>query len=141
MATRKLGLSKLQKAIYDRLTTNALTSAYTIYGYAPREAAFPFITMGFGMGVESAMFTTKDTEAEENSVAVHVWSNYLGDSECSNMMDNIIQALLGADLSIATYYPPLLAGLDYSEIIIDATDPDNLVRHGVMRFKFHMTPS
>jgi hypothetical protein len=141
MATRKLGLSPLMRAIYDRLKAHALTTAYTIYGYAPRNAAFPFITIGFGMGVESAKFTTKDSEVEENSVAIHVWSNYLGDKECAEMMDNVIQAILGSDLSIVAYFAPLLAQLDYSEIIIDATDPDNLVRHGVMRFKFHMTPS
>lgn len=141
MATRKLGFSPLMKALYTRLTTHALTSGYTTYNYVPQNAVMPYISFGAPIGVRAIPYTTRDTQAEDNSVAVHVWSASEGDKEASEYMNNIVQAVLGSDLAIVTYFPPIIAYLDMSELFIDDSVPTRLVRHGILRFRFVMAPS
>jgi hypothetical protein len=141
MATRKLGFSPLMKAIYTRLTTYGLTSAYRVYNYVPTNAVMPYVSFGAPIGVRSASFTTRDTEAEENSVTIHAWSAVEGDKEASEYMDNIVQAILSSGLTITGYFTPYLAQLEMSELFIDDSVPTKLVRHGVLRFRFVMAPN
>lgn len=141
MATRKLGFQPLMQAIYTRLTTNALTSAYTIYNYVPKDATMPYVSFGAPIGIRSIPFTTRDTQAEDNTITVHVWSAKEGDKEAAQYMNNIVQSILGTDLAILEYYPPFSALLDMSELFIDDSVPTHLVRHGVLRFRFIMAPS
>ena len=141
MTTRKLGFSPLLKAVYERLTTDALTSSYRVYNFAPPTATLPFITYGSPIGTRSDSFSTRDTQAEENVFTVHVWSNYAGDKEAAEMMDNIVRALTGSALTVVAYFAPYLALLDYSDLVLDESIPTEPVRHGVLRFRFHMAPS
>jgi len=141
MATRRLGFQPLMQSIYTRLTTHALTNAYTIYNYVPKNAVMPYVSFGSPIGVRSISFTTKDTQAEDNTVTVHVWSAAEGDKQASQYMDNIVQAILGTDLAVLGYFAPFIAFLDMSELFIDDSVPTHLVRHGVMRFRFIMAPS
>lgn len=141
MATRKLGFSPLLKAIYTCLTTNALTSAYTVYNYVPSAAKMPFVSFGSPTGIRSVSFTTKDTEAEENVITIHIWSAAESDKQASEYMDNVVQAILGSSLTITGYNAPYKAFLDMAEIFIDDSVPTRLVRHGVMRFHFIMVPA
>lgn len=141
MATRKLGFQPLMQAIYTRLTTHGLTSAYHIYNYVPQNAVMPYVSFGAPIGVRAISFTTRDTQAEDNSVAIHVWSSAEGDKEASQYMNNIVQAILGSDLAVTGYFAPFIAYLDMSELFIDDSIPTRLVRHGVLRFRFIMAPS
>lgn len=141
MATRKLGFSPLMAAIYSRIHTGALTSTYSIYNMAPRSATFPYVTLGSPIGVKSESYSSRDYEYEDNVVSVHVWSAYNGDKECAEMMDNIVQTVLGTALTITGYETPIDARLDMSEIFVDTSDPERPVRHGVIRFRFHMISS
>lgn len=100
MAIRKLGFQPLMQAIYTRLTTDALTSGYTTYNYVPKNAVMPYVSFGAPIGVRSVAFTTRDTQAEDNTVTVHVWSAIEGDKEASQYMNNIVQAILGSDLTV-----------------------------------------
>lgn len=138
MTTRKLGFSALLKAYYTRLTTHANTSAYTTYNYAPESASMPYITFGTPIGIKSPVLTTMDIEGEENTVTVHVWSDYEGDKECGDMMNNIIQALHSSALTITGYTDVMKAELEYSEILVDESEPGLPVRHGVLRFTHHI---
>jgi hypothetical protein len=137
MATRKLGFQPLMQAIYTRLGT----TGYTIYNYVPKNAVMPYVSFGAPIGVRSIPFTTRDTQAEDNSVTVHVWSAKEGDKEASEYMDDIVQAILGTDIPVTGYFDPLIAFLDMSELFIDDSVPTRLVRHGVLRFRFVMVPS
>jgi len=143
---RKLGFSQLQKAVYSRLTTNALTSGYKTFVYVPAEDKTIDISMPYNVikglvGGRSASFTTRDTEAEENVIEIHTWSDYKGDKECAEMQNNIIQAITGSALSIDGYDSPYLALFEYGDIIEDDTEPAKIVRHGILRFSFHMAPA
>jgi len=141
MAIRRLGFQPLMQSIYTRLTTHSLTSAYTTYNYVPKNAVMPYVSFGAPIGVRSMSFTTRDTQAEDNTVTVHVWSAAEGDKQASQYMDNIVQAVLGTDLAVLGYFAPFIAFLDMSELFIDDSVPTRLVRHGVLRFRFIMAPS
>jgi hypothetical protein len=141
MAIRRLGFQPLMQSIYTRLTTHSLTAAYTTYNYVPKNAVMPYVSFGAPIGVRSISFTTRDTQAEDNTVTVHVWSAAEGDKQASQYMDNIVQAVLGTDLAVFEYFAPFIAFLDMSELFIDDSVPTHLVRHGVMRFRFIMAPS
>lgn len=143
MATRKLGFKALLEAFYSRLDTHELTSDYRVYnkGNVPDDATWPFIAFGTPIGKPDDIFTTRDTASEDNVVIVDVWSDYPGDSEITEMMDNIVQAIKSSALTIAGYHNPPLTFLDYADVIDDATESGNPVKHAVIRFRFHMAPS
>jgi hypothetical protein len=101
----------------------------------------PYVSFGAPIGVRSTSFTTRDTQAEDNSVPVHVWSAKEGDKEASEYTDDIVQAILGTDLVVSGYFTPFIAFLDMSELFVDDSIPTRLVRHGVLRFRFVMAPS
>jgi len=137
MVTRKVGFNELMKAVYNRLATHDLTKNYNIYNYAPRDASFPYITLGTPIGARSGSFSAQDIPAEENVLILHIWSDYKGDKEASDMIDNIIQAITSSNLSFDSY-TELICLFDYADITIDDTEPAKPIRHGIVRFRVHM---
>ena len=142
MGTRKIGLSVLINAVYDRIDGHALTSTYRIFDYVPRDnevinTDFPFVTIGDVYGGRSYSFGAQDYDPEDNSISIHVWSDYKGKKECADMMDNICQALTSSDFVIGGYTMLLKLVDDYS-IIIDDTEPANPIYHGIITFRQHM---
>lgn len=141
MATRKLGLTALMRALYDLLEADADVTAYAVYNHAPRTAAFPYITFGTPISTESRMLGSRDTEAESNVVTVHCWSDEAGDKQCSDMMTHVIDAVFNTSFTVAGYFAPVDIALDYAEIMIDLADPSRPVRHGILRIRVEMAPS
>jgi len=143
MPTRKLGFSALMTAVYTRLTTYGSTSGYAFYNHVPDNTPYPYHVIGKPMGVRSARFETRDTEAEDNAFQVDTWmdkTSGLGDKACADRMNNIIQALTSSALSI-TLYNSIHFYLDYSEIMLDPDHPELLLRHGLLRFRIDMSPT
>lgn len=137
MTTRKVGFKELMKAVYNRLDTHNLTKNYSIYNYVPRDASFPYISLGPMIGARSGSFSARDYPAEENVITIHVWSDYKGDKEAAEMIDNIVQAMTSSPLSFDSY-TELICLFDYADIMIDDTEPAKPIRHGVVRFRIHM---
>ena len=137
MATRKLGFSALQKAYYTRLTTNILTSGYTVTNFPLPSQSMPYISFGTPFGVRSASLGACDLEGEENVMIINVWSDYEGDKECQDMMNNIVQAIHATALTIAGY-TDVLALMEYASITVNDTVDEHPVRHGVIRFAHQM---
>ena len=137
MATHKIGSTEVLSAVYSRLTTDALTSSYSTYNYVPTSATFPYIAIGGVLWGKSAEWTSRDIKGEDIVVHAHVWSSYAGDKQASDMMDNIVQAITATDLSVTGY--TMLKGIaEYAQIMVDDTNPNQLLRHGVIRFRFHI---
>jgi hypothetical protein len=139
MPTHKFGGSALLTALYTRITTDALTSTYRTYqvGCVPDGTALPYVTIGGLIGGKSAGFTSRDIKGEDLVCHVHVWSNYEGDTEAAGMMNNISQAITATDLSI-TGYTTLKGITDYAQVLLDETTPGQLLRHGVIRFRWQI---
>jgi len=134
---RLFGGSALLKAYITRLGTHASTSTYTVYNYTPTTATLPYIVVGSISGTRSMPLGCDDIAGEENTVLVDVWSEYKGDKEVMDMMNNIIKAVTSSALAI-TNYTDVLPLMEFSEVIIDDTEPAHLVRHGIIRFTHHM---
>ena len=141
MPTRKLGFSALLTAVYSRLTTDIPT--YAFYNHVPKNTAYPYHAIGRVMGVRSAEYETRDTEAEDNAFQIDSWvdqTSGLGDKACADMQNAIIQSLTASALSI-TGYNSIHFYLDYAEIMLDPENPELLLRHGVLRFRIDMSPT
>jgi len=141
--TRKLGFKPLLEAYYSRATTHALTSSYRIYnkGNVPDDVVWPFSAFGTPLGKIDDIFTTRDTDSEDNVVIHDIWSDFPGDEEIVEMMDNYIQAITSSPLTITGYHNPPLTFLDHADVIDDDTESGRPVKHGVIRFRFHISPS
>lgn len=144
MPTRQLGFSALSAAVYTRLTTDALTLAYSFYEWVPRGTAMPYHVIGKFLGRESLSFNTRDTEAEENIVQIDSWvdeSSGKGAKTCQDMMNNIVQAMTNAALVITGYDNSYLIFLDFANVLKDDTEPGKTIQHGILRFRVEMAPS
>lgn len=141
MATMKLGMSALMKAVYDRLEADADTTAYSVYNYVPATATMPYISFGAPMATESRRISTYDTKGESIALTVHVWSDEAGDKQCADIMAHVVDAICGTALTVTGYYVPLDIALEYADIMLDLSDPARPVRHGVCRFRVDMAPS
>lgn len=139
--TRQLGLSVLEKALYTRLTTNSNTSSYRVYTYVPSSAKFPYIRIGDYIGIPSPSFNNRDCPNEDNVAVIHAWSEKPQNKEALDMMNAVIQAIEASSLSITGYSSPFLAIMEYSDMLIDDLDPNNIKRHGVIRYRFSMGSS
>lgn len=140
MATRKLGLSDLLNAVYDHLNSHASTSSYRIYDYVPPNTAWPYIKIGPVMGTESADFSSKDTEAEDNMAMINIWSKYAGEKEVADMMADVVDAM--EDGFTITGYNIHNQVLDYSEIVIHDEEPAAGIKYqGIIRYRIDASPS
>lgn len=141
--TRKLGFKPLLEAFYYRLDNHVRTTDYRIYnkGNVPDNVEWPYIAFGTPIGKIDDIFTTRDADSEDNVVIVDIWSDYPGDDEISEMMDNIVQAIKSSPLSIDGYHNPPLTFLDYADVLDDTTESGKLIKHGLLRLRFHMSQS
>ena len=144
MVTRKLGFSALLAALYLRLTTHDLTKSYSFYNYVKGKIKMPYHVVKVRLGRESDDYTTRDTEAEELILQVDSWvdeTSGKGDKPCSDMQNNIVQAITSSPLDVAGYHVPAHVSLDYANILDDDTEPERTVKHGILRFRVEMAPS
>jgi len=144
MVTRKLGFSALLTALYTRLTTHDLTKSYDFYNHVKGKVSMPYHVIKVRLGRESDDYTTRDTEAEELIPQVDSWvdeTSGKGDKPCSDMQNNIVQAITSAPLDVEGYNTPAHVSLDYANILDDDTEPERAVKHGVTRFRVEMAPS
>lgn len=137
MATHTFGGTALSAAVYSRLTTHALTSAYSNYVYVPSTATFPYNVITGIIGGKSPDFTSRDIKGEDLVIHVHVWSAAQSDSDCATRMNNIVQAITGTDLSI-TGYTTLKGIYDFGQVMLDDSNAAQILRHGVLRFRFQV---
>jgi len=145
MLTRKLGFSALLIAVYKRLTDIPLLcngKTLLFYNHVPANTAYPYHVIGRVMGVRSAEYETRDTEAEDNAFQIDSWvdqTSGLGDKACADMQNAIIQRLTASVLDIEDYNA-IHFYLDYAGIMLDPENPELFLRHGILRFRQDMSP-
>jgi len=142
MGTRKFGGAELIKAAITRLSTHAKTSSYRVYSNIPVGTAMPYIRVTASGGVRS-QFTSRDYEAEENTLTLQLYSDYKGDKEITQMIDNCIQALTSSTLSITGYTNPMRFLMDSitTGMVQDEADTAKLIRRATIDFTTDMTPT
>ncbi len=128
----KTAILSLQTAIYNRLSNDAQLAAKItgVYDAVDENTVFPYLTVGNGDTVNN--WSTSTWYGEELTHTLHVWSRYKGKKEAVEIMNLIINAL-SQPLSIDGGFLVEFTQLEFMEVL---SDPDDITRHGVMRYRF-----
>jgi len=121
----------VQTAIFTALNGNISAGVYDDVPYLPDgmpSSSFPYVVVGDD---SSVMWDTDDTQGQEVTAELHIWSRYPGMKECKQIMGEIYNILHRATLSISGYNVIDCLN-EFSEAMVD---PDGETRHGVMRFR------
>ena len=120
-----------QQAIYDALNGNV---GATVYDHVPQlpsgqpAANFPYVVIGNDTFLA---WDTDDQLGADITITLHIWSRAKGMEEAKTIAGAIYGVLHRADLLIAGY-TTIDCLCEFSEFM---NDPDNLTRHGVVRYR------
>ena len=121
----------LQEAIYTRLNNDStLTSTYgaSVYDEVPEGSSFPYVSIGETTALD---YSSNDVDGSEQTMTLHVWSQYRGTKETKNILDRQHDLLHDYSLSV-TGANLINLRFDFSDLL---RDPDGITRHGVIRFR------
>jgi hypothetical protein len=94
----------LRAAIHDALVVdgalNALLGGPRVYDEVPREAAFPYVTLG---EAQMADASTASEAGLEHQLTLHAWSRQGGHREAHEITGALLQALDDAPLALEGY--------------------------------------
>ncbi|MDH3579885.1 MAG: DUF3168 domain-containing protein [Hyphomicrobiales bacterium] len=129
--TASVGCS-LQQGIYQALAEDpqvtGLLARANIYGDAPQNASFPYLT--FGQTTERD-WSTGAEDGSEHTVTLHVWSRAGGKKQTNEIIDVIRDALNAVPLTIADHTLVKLKH-EFSEA---RHDKDGETYHGIVRYR------
>jgi hypothetical protein len=95
----------LRAAVHDALTADAALAAVLggpkVYDEPPRNAAFPYVTLG---EARVADFSAGGEPSEEHQTTLHAWSRQGGHSEAHAIAGALLQALDDAALALAGHH-------------------------------------
>jgi hypothetical protein len=103
---------------------------YTVYDDIPEQAVYPYVVMG---EITALDWSDKFEPGQEVYSTKHIWSQYRGKKEVTEMGDALLQALSRQDLDLSPNFRAVLQELDANDIIIDI---DGITRHGIIRHRY-----
>ena len=123
----------LQQAIFTALDGatindadgNAITG---VFDDVPENTAYPYVVIGEETATN---IDTKDKDAHEHTLTIHVWSQYRGRKEIKNIMSSVYTLLHNASITVSG---ASLVNIRH-EFENTLTEADGITRHGVMRFR------
>tara|TARA_R100000734_G_C3291741_1_gene83487 strand:+ start:418 stop:828 length:411 start_codon:yes stop_codon:yes gene_type:complete len=123
----------LQQAIFtalDNATINDVSgnSITGVFDDVPENTAYPYIVIGEETATN---IDTKDKDAHEHTLTIHVWSQYRGRKEIKNIMSSVYTTLHNASITVSG---ASLVNIRH-EFENTLTEADGITRHGVMRFR------
>jgi hypothetical protein len=121
----------LQKAVVAALVADAAVGALIgdrIYDAQPRDAIFPYLTIG---QVNTTDWSTGTEDGGEHQLTLHAWSRERGKRECYAIGEAVEAALHDAALTLDGH---ALVNLRF-EFAETRRDPDGITFHGAMRFR------
>jgi hypothetical protein len=121
----------LQKAVTTALGGSSALVAIVgdrIYDAPPRNAAFPYVSLG---QISVADWSTGTEAGAEHQLILDAWSRAAGKRECYAMIDAVTAALNDAALTLDG---SALVNLRF-QLADVRRDPDGITFHGVIRFR------
>lgn len=114
----------VQAAIYQKLTgdTSFMNMVEGVFDDVPDNQKFPYITIGEATEVP---FNTFDKIGKEETLTIHIWSQYKGFKEALNILKRMNLVLDGANLDLNDHTLVLMQYEDAQTII----DSDGKTRH------------
>lgn len=124
----------LQQSIFTKITSGTLTDVAgtsittKVFDDVPEGTAYPYVIIGEETATN---FGTKDKDANEHTLTIHVWSQYRGRKEIKNIMSQIYTILHNTDITVSG---ASLVNIrhEFEQTLLEA---DGITRHGVMRFR------
>jgi hypothetical protein len=127
----------LQKAIWAALVADAGVGALIgdrIYDSPPRDAVFPYATIG---PASAADWSTGTEDGTEHRMTLHAWSRGRGQSECHAIAEAIRAALNDAALALDGH---ALVNLRF-ETADTRREADGITWRGTIRFRAVTEPA
>ena len=112
------------------LTALLASGLSSIVDHAAADTLYPYVLIGEATA-RPGEADSKDSDAFEQTLTIHTWSQYRGLKEVKQIMAQIVSALDQASLTV-TGHNLIQAQFEFSETFLD---PDGLTRHGVQRFR------
>ena len=94
----------------------------------PREAPFPYITIG---EIETRDWSTQTSRGNEHTVTVHVWSRYRGRKQVQDLIAEVDRILDGTDPPLAGHRLVNLSTVFWTAL----REPDGEVYRGTVRLR------
>ena len=124
----------LQQSIFTKITSGTLTDVAgtsittKVFDDVPEGTAYPYVIIGEETATN---FGTKDKDANEHTLTIHVWSQYRGRKEIKNIMSQIYTILHNTDITVSG---ASLVNIrhEFEQTLLEA---DGITRHGVMRIR------
>ena len=123
----------LQQAIFTALDGatindadgNAITG---VFDDVPENTAYPYVVIGEETATN---IDTKDKDAHEHTLTIHVWSQYRGRKEIKNIMSQIYTLLHNVAISV-TGASLVQIRHEFARTLLEN---DGITRHGIIRFR------
>jgi hypothetical protein len=128
----------LRAAIHDALNADALLTAALggakVYDEPPRNAAFPYVTLG---EARLADFSADDAPGAEHTLTLHAWSQQGGHKEAHVIAGALLQALDDAPLTLADHR---LVNMRFAVADV-RREADGRTYHALIRFRAVTEPA
>ena len=123
----------LQQAIYTTLNSASITDydggAITgVFDDVPEQTVYPYVVIGQETVTNIG---TKNVDANEYTMTIHVWSQYRGLQDVKKIMQQVYTALHNVDIVVSGASMVNLRH-EFENTILEA---DGITRHGIMRFR------
>ena len=122
-----------QRAIFSTLDGASITDVNSnditgVFDDVPENTAYPYVVIGEETAIDAA---AKDRDGHEHTITIHVWSQYRGQKEIKQIMEQVFTALHDTDI--------IVSGASLVNIRCEfeqtLTENDGITRHGIMRFR------
>jgi hypothetical protein len=100
-------------------------------GRAPQGATFPYTVIGATTEVDEGDL---DGEGWGLTLTLHDWSEYAGKKECQQIREARDALLHRTHLTVAGF-GEVHVFREFAEILVDASEPDGPLRHGITRYR------
>jgi hypothetical protein len=99
-----------------------------VFDDVPREAPFPYITIG---DIDTRDWSTQTSRGHEHTVTVHLWSRYRGRKQVQELIAEVDRILDGASPPLSGYRLVNLSTVFWTA----QREPDGEVYRGTMRLR------
>lgn len=131
-----LASNEFQKAVYARIAAQITT--VPCYDYVPPSSTFPYIRLGAATSIYA---DSKQLDAQEFTIQVHVYDKAAGKKSVQTIMQNIYTALHHYNTSLTmTGFACTFIRCEFTQTDVEPQEGDNdHYQHGVMRFRALIT--